>query len=523
MDELAALKTESGIRNWHLMVPNWSDAGGITSGKGRRKAERQLEKEVRGWQNKEERRVSERERKRQDEEWAVMEYVRRGEVEAKRVSERGGEELKEGILAQLRKRKQQQQQNKKADGSKLDSSKDKATASFLDDAENHAGEGSSHLMTLSGEMSVFDAPNNKNPPETNNVSHPATTTLRIQSQSDFATAVVLLDAVKLAKCLNNTVVEDGHDGSNSTTSAMKKQGVYIEYTIQTGGLAQIGWVRAPPPANTPATTDSSEQKNNANDEPILQFLPNSDIGDGVGDDGASYGYDGSRGMKFHAGKETPYGFSSSSSNNTTQEKKAMEWKTGDVLGCWCKFASNEGDNNSENNDECIEIGYSLNGVDMGAAFQLATTNSMFGYYPAVSLNLGEVLDVNVGPNFSFDVRDGCVGACILAKEEQTQDDHDNGGDGDSTLVTAQSEKECSSKAATDIDSPPRKKQRDVVAFKENNDSGSANGTGSKVSAPGPVAKREKFDLNKCSSVEELKEMGPDELKNILLSMGLKCG
>ena len=46
MDELAALKTESGIRNWHLMVPNWIE-GTFMIGKGRRKHERQLEREVR--------------------------------------------------------------------------------------------------------------------------------------------------------------------------------------------------------------------------------------------------------------------------------------------------------------------------------------------------------------------------------------------------------------------------------------------------------------------------------------------
>jgi hypothetical protein len=53
VDELAALKTARGIRNWHLMVPNWSE-GTFMSGKGRRKHERQLEREVREWQSKEE-------------------------------------------------------------------------------------------------------------------------------------------------------------------------------------------------------------------------------------------------------------------------------------------------------------------------------------------------------------------------------------------------------------------------------------------------------------------------------------
>mmetsp|Transcript_34377 Transcript_34377/g.72419 ORF Transcript_34377/g.72419 Transcript_34377/m.72419 type:complete len:161 (+) Transcript_34377:320-802(+) len=53
VDELAALKTPSGSRNWHLMVPTWGEGASLTN-KGKRKMERQLAKEVRGWKGKEE-------------------------------------------------------------------------------------------------------------------------------------------------------------------------------------------------------------------------------------------------------------------------------------------------------------------------------------------------------------------------------------------------------------------------------------------------------------------------------------
>ena len=57
-----------------------------------------------------------------------------------------------------------------------------------------------------------------------------------------------------------------------------------------------------------------------NDSP--RFLANSHTSDGVGDDAVPFGYDGSRGQKFHNGKENyeeiPYGPSGS-------------WKTGDSL------------------------------------------------------------------------------------------------------------------------------------------------------------------------------------------------
>jgi hypothetical protein len=32
-----------------------------------------------------------------------------------------------------------------------------------------------------------------------------------------------------------------------------------------------------------------------------------------------------------------------------------------------------------------------------------------------------------------------------------------------------------------------------------------------------------FDLNKCSSVDEVKALGSERLKDIMLSMGVKCG
>jgi len=54
--------------------------------KGRRKHERQLEREVRSWQSKEERANRQEDEKKMEQEWAVMEYVRRGEMESARVS-----------------------------------------------------------------------------------------------------------------------------------------------------------------------------------------------------------------------------------------------------------------------------------------------------------------------------------------------------------------------------------------------------------------------------------------------------
>jgi len=438
VDELAALKTESGIRNWHLMVPSWSD-GAVFTNKGRRKHERQLEREVRSWQSKEEQAKRQKEEKKMEQEWAVMEYVKRGEVESARVS---ADNVKEEILAHLKKRKLEKQQISQQNTSGLvptDANNiELEEGSIMDKDENLS---LSSLITLSGEMSVFDVPQAEQGAKIQgrqDMKH-----IRIQSQSDFATVGVLLDAAKLKEAPN--------------------QGIYIEYTIQTAGLAQIGWIRVPL-----TSRDDCEI-----------FLPNSDTGDGVGDDSVSFGYDGSRKLKFNGGKDIAYGILQDS-----KEKEPVEWNAGDILSSWCK-RSTDGKN--------TEIGYRLNGNDLGVAFSVAADDS-FGYYPALSLNLGEIVDINMGPEFSHDVNEGCVGVSDLTKTS-SDERHEEVA---SSVSSKPAAKSCE-------DEPPTKRPRDEDNPRDES----------------PTV--DSFDLRSCASVQDLVEFGSDRLKNILLSMGIKCG
>ncbi|KAL7462065.1 hypothetical protein ACHAXS_002465 [Conticribra weissflogii] len=538
VDEVEALKTESGIRNWHLMVPNWSD-GAVVSGKGRRKAERALEREVWGWKGREERRKREREERRKEEEWRVLEYVRRGEMEGRRIWGDGGEVgLKDEILECLRKKKlgklQRQQEQQLQSANALNSSKSDRTAregmasaqmSVSASQTDITGDltnviPSQYLMTLSGEISVFDVPNSNGNGDVNNASTTTTKTeddsfkpskLRIQSQSDFATAVVLLDAEKLSE-LFDTTSEKTEDTMNKT---LINSGLYLEYEIKTGGLAQIGWIRAPSPS----------LPSSAADDDSVCFLPNSDTGDGVGDDFASYGYDGSRGLAFHGGKESPYGSSFKGNGNGkghSGDAMPMEWRTGDILGCWC-ILRHEKDTDDGREEKSMEIGYSLNGIDLGSAFTIDMDESHgFALYPAMSLNLGEVLDVNVGPDFAFDVKEACVGVSECIKRDIESDGGDNevveplAGEGETNNENFKSREVDASKPIVDHVSPPRKKQRE--------ESSGGDEKGDRLNskeASKPAAKP--FDLNTCESVDELKALGADELKKILLSLGLKCG
>ncbi len=450
VDELAALKTESGIRNWHLMVPSWSDGAAFTN-KGRRKHERQLEREVRSWQSKEERANRLMEEKKMEQEWAVMEYVRRGEVESARVS---ADNVKEGILAHLKKRKleKQQQETSQPINAGLVSTDDNnieiEQGSMMDMDGNISD---SSLITLSGEMSVFDVPDagqTKKPHGRNSSKQ-----IRIQSQSDFATVGVLLDAAKLKQSPN--------------------QGTYIEYTIRTAGLAQIGWIRVP-------TT--------SRDNDCEIFLPNSDTGDGVGDDNVSFGYDGSRKLKFTGGKDTSYGTVQGS-----KEKELVEWKSGDILASWCRRSAD---------GKTIEIGYLLNGKDLGVAFCIAAGYDDFGYYPALSLNQSEVIDINLGPEFSNDVKEGCIGVSDLNKDINNESQEED----DEEVSSKPAAKSCD-------DTPPRKKRpRDEE-----------NTTRSLAASAETATEIDSFDLNNYSSVQELLTLGSDRLKSVLLSMGIKCG
>lgn len=447
VDELAALKTESGIRNWHLMVPSWSDGAAFTN-KGRRKHERQLEREVRSWQSKEERANRLKEEKKMEQEWAVMEYVRRGEVESARVS---ADNVKEGILAHLKKRKlEKQQETSQPINAGLISTDDKNAkieqGSMMDKDENTSD---SSLITLSGEMSVFDVPDTEQTGKTQGCNFAKQ--IRIQSQSDFATVGVLLDAAKLKETPN--------------------QGTYIEYTMRTAGLAQIGWIRVP-------TT--------SRDDDCEIFLPNSDTGDGVGDDNVSFGYDGSRKLKFTGGRDIPYGTVQGS-----KEKELVEWNAGDVLASWCRRSAD---------GKAIEIGYLLNGKDLGVAFSIATGSDDFGYYPALSLNLGEVIDINLGPEFSNNVKEGCVGVSDLNKN-----------------ISGESQEE------VEVSSKPAAKPFDDTPLRKKRPRDEDNTTRSLAASAETATVIDDFDLNNCSSVQELLKLGSDRLKSILLSMGIKCG
>jgi len=137
---------------------------------------------------------------------------------------------------------------------------------------------------------------------------------------------------------------------------------YYECELRTAGVMQVGW------ADTLFSGDSGD-------------------GDGVGDDAHSWAFDGCRQQKWTAGEGQEYG---------------LAWHAGDVVGCMLDIDRGE-------------ISFSLNGQDMGCAYEglvlahalgsQGTTSTKgdssdsggFGFYPAAAAEDGEELVLHIAP------------------------------------------------------------------------------------------------------------------------------
>lgn len=239
----------------------------------------------------------------------------------------------------------------------------------------------------------------------------------IQSKTDFGTMALVLD--------------------RKPSSAL-----YWEVQLETGGLAQVGWAD------------------------LTNFRPNSESGDGVGDDRASYGIDGSRQLKFHGGKEETYGTSA--------------WKAGDVVGCLLDSGS---------------IRYTHNGKEMGEAFRVDAADTIL--VPALSCNQGEILELHITKS---QMRHMPPGAIAVSELMQTETD---------AATTVKSDIVKDSKPDTKGTKPvviPDPKQTTEPPTKK-----------PKPSTP------EKLDLEAFDSVDQLVELGMERLKSALLAIQVKCG
>jgi hypothetical protein len=150
----------------------------------------------------------------------------------------------------------------------------------------------------------------------------------------------------------------GVDVLSHFISSSQDFGAYsYEVEIQSDdGLVQIGWATS-------------------------SFRPNMEDGDGTGDDAFSWGFDGKRRAKFHAGDASEYG---------------RVWSTGDVVTCIVLLSANA---------DAVQATFSfcLNGEELGEAFTHSFSKSD-DLSPAVSLENGQALRVNLGQaGFSYPI------------------------------------------------------------------------------------------------------------------------
>jgi hypothetical protein len=263
------------------------------------------------------------------------------------------------------------------------------------------------LVTLSGDFVVDET---------------AVAGWQLQSKSEFGTMALVLDKAP---------------DTDST--------IYFEVQVVTGGLAQIGWAD------------------------LTDFCPDTDSGDGVGDLGSSFAFDGSRCKKFSNGKEEDYGES---------------WKEGDVIGCMY-------------NIQTQVISFSVNGNELGDAF---TTDMVRPLVPALSCNGGEILELHVHPDQMKFRPSECIPAFDLLTADAMIATISKEVDKETTAAAPESHATVAEKAeATEAKSPPKKKRPE----------------------PEPV---EPINLEDYTSQEQLEELGMDRLKGALMAIGgVKCG
>lgn len=350
-------QTKSGIENWFLDIPNWAlDA---YSDKSRRMNERRIQRSIQR-QQWDQQQIQQREREKQEaRERKILEYanVALEVVDDNRMSDAIAQGMKRRQQKVQSKQEQEQlisnpeplamheqtaHQGKHGDQNKQVEEDCVAKRRKIENSELQPSEcdivENGWFCSLSGDI-VTD----NTALVSDNKQHLPMEIL-IQATSDFSTGCVLLPDSCEDSILNGGLI---------------KGKWYYEIILQTAQVAQIGWA--------------------SND-----FTADSISGNGVGDDCYSYGYDGSRGLKFH-GEQLKEESSVNEEETGLQYGSNNRWGTGDVIGCLLDV------------DDGI-ISFSINGENIGPAFTISKEN-FDGLFPAVSLNCGEVLRVRLS-NFT---------------------------------------------------------------------------------------------------------------------------
>ncbi|KAL7557708.1 hypothetical protein ACA910_018503 [Epithemia clementina (nom. ined.)] len=407
-----------------------------------KKEYRKWQRQFRRWKNEQEKEQMLKDEKLKQNEFRVQHYVET----ANQASETARASLKSALQEGLSKHKKKQPQQPQQE---ISSSKDRQDEGDSDSAENLPAKRSKQqpepptaLLTLSGDV-VLAFEDDR---------------WHVQSQSNFCTFGIVLQSDRLKQ--------------------MDQSMLYWEVKLVTGGLSQIGWA------------ESSSQR----------FQPNSESGDGVGDDVASYAYDGSRSMSLHQSETKSYG---------------SKWKEADVVGCLYNYKSGE-------------ISFSLNGNDLGVAFTVAPETILF---PAASCNPKEILELHLEnsdmlflPTTSTAVPISRVIATENVRLENDEADDDDGNEDDDNKNSNDDDDGLANlawKSYAGVVSLEVSSSKDENAATDQ--ASATEGAASTTSIPNNTTPLTASELEQIQAVSELEALGLDRLKETLRSMGVKCG
>ncbi|CAK5163137.1 unnamed protein product [Aphanomyces euteiches] len=269
------------------------------------------------------------------------------------------------------------------------------------------------------------------------------------------------------KDTNATLEGDGTFGTATAFGCALHAGKwYYEVELLTDGVIQLGWADA-------------------------SFEADDEEGDGVGDHVASWAYDGCREVKWTNGVSATFG---------------SKWVAGDIIGCWVDI-------------DAGTIGFARNGVEMGVAFtdvrpSEKSESTYGGLFPAFSLEAKERIRINIGDHaFAFKTKNDALAVLdALVKKPEIVSPPSLVRSSPTQATQAPAPTEDSLTVVTEsVPVVKTEETKPVVSVKQ------------EEKELVKVEHIELVDLMEYDSVEALKALGMDGLKDQLKHRGLKFG
>jgi hypothetical protein len=363
--EIERIRTESGLHNWNLMVPNWSEisgSGGTAHPSFQKKQERIIKRELEEYWRDIHKKQEEQQYEKQKRHEALQSYLNP-------LSENQEDKMKRAIRAGLKKKCGKSIKEENTDLDHWNEEEEDVETPQKKPKMEQNDEWNNYVTVLSGDVvldmnctmqslgSMKPSAETIDPNSIDTAKQNSDVTLGsmvyLQSKANFSTVCSMLPSTHIMPWMH---------------SISTFHGSYFEVKIVSEGVAQIGW------ADVIGVQEESQ-------ETPSKFRPSSDSGDGVGDDKYSYGYDGGRGLIFHNGEEQEYG-EILDDQHVNQSRRL--WKQGDVVGCMLNAMG--------------EIKFSINGIDQGLAFQAPSSTLLC---PAISLNQDVIIGLRMGEPFEY--------------------------------------------------------------------------------------------------------------------------